>query len=98
MPHPVLRVNSINRVPDARRRLGQIAPLSVRWLAALDQLRAVAPGVPWGQPMSEIGLDDLQDFIAQKRREQEPPPPTPETREAVREVRAMQAQFNVCSR
>jgi hypothetical protein len=97
MAHPVLRVSSSVRIPNPARRCGQIPPLEVRWQAALDELHAVAPGVPWGQPMTEIGLDDLEGFIAQKRREQEPPPPTPETREAVREVREMQRQFNACA-
>ena len=69
MPHPVIR--------PPRPRLGIQASLESRWREKLDELHAVAPGLPWGQPMTEGNLDFLEDLIARKHRETAPPPDDP---------------------
>jgi hypothetical protein len=69
MPHPVIR--------PPRPRLGIIASLEQRWRDKLDELHAVAPGLPWGQPMTEDNLDFLEDLVAEKRRAKAPPPDDP---------------------
>jgi hypothetical protein len=47
--------------------------------------------------MSELALDDLQDAFYAAKAAMAPAEPSPETRQAVREVRDMQREFNACS-
>jgi hypothetical protein len=51
--------------------------LETRWQDKLDELHAVAPGLPFGQPMTESNLDYLEDLVAEKRRAKAPPPDDP---------------------
>jgi hypothetical protein len=101
MVHPVLRVNSVNRVPDARRRAGQIAPLSVRWAETVERIRTE---LPTNHPLqsggngmqSEIALDDLQDAFYAAKAALAPPPDNPAIREARLEFSQFQREFNSC--
>jgi hypothetical protein len=76
--------------------------LSVRWAEAVERVQNELPG---DHPLrgacngmqSELALDDLLDGLEADLAAMVPAAPSPETREAVREVREMQRQFNACS-
>jgi hypothetical protein len=77
-----------------RPRNGIQPPLAERWQAAIDELGRVAPGVPFGSPVSEISLDDLHDLIARERKAKAPPEPTPELVEAMADFGDQTRMFN----
>jgi hypothetical protein len=99
MPHAVIRVNAVNRVPDARRRTGLVPPLEARWRETVERIRTeLPPDHPMqsaGSAMrSELALDDLQDQFYTAKAEQQPPPDSPAIREARAEFREFQRQYN----
>jgi hypothetical protein len=89
----------IGRVPNPARRTGLngARPLAERWTEAIDQLHRVAPGTPFTEMISEHGLDRLYDLIAQKQIANAPPPPDPQTREAMHELYNLKIAFNSCA-
>jgi hypothetical protein len=87
----------IGRVHRPRLGLNGARPIAERWTEAIDELRRVAPGVPYGQPISEMNLDHLHDLIEAHRKVSAPPPPDPRMREAIDEIYAIKVEFNRCA-
>jgi hypothetical protein len=77
-----------------RPRLGIQTALAERWQSAIDELHRVAPGVPYGQPISEMNLDHLHDLIEKHRKVNASPEPAPELRAAWQEIYQIKVQFN----
>jgi hypothetical protein len=100
MPHPVLRVSSTVRIPNPKRRVGQIGPLSERWADALARVRRELPSDHPPQAacsttmMSELGLDDILDALEAALAAMPPPPDNPMIREARQEFLRLQREFN----
>jgi hypothetical protein len=84
----------IGRVHRPRLGLNGARPIAERWTEAIDELHRVAPGVPFGQPISEINLDRLYDLISEHRKANAPPPLDPAIREAASELYRLQMLFN----
>jgi hypothetical protein len=102
MPHPVLRVSSTVRIPNPARRLGQIAPLAVRWREAVERVRYELPADHPLQSggnglMSELALDDLLDALEAAKAQLAPPPDSPVIRAARAEFSQFQREFNSCA-
>jgi hypothetical protein len=90
-------VDVVGRVPRPRLGLNGARPIAERWTEAIDELHRIAPGVPFGQPISEMNLDRLYDLISEHRKAKAPPPMDPQTREAASELYRLKMLFNGCS-
>jgi len=102
MVHPVIRVNSVNRVPDARRRTGFVAALETRWRETVERIRTeLPPDHPMqaaGNGMrSELALDDLQDQLEAALAARAAAPPDPLVTAAAREFYELLRQYNACA-
>jgi hypothetical protein len=84
-------VSSVQQIPRPRNSR---VPLAEAWAAAVDELAKIAPGEAAGGPITWLNLDRLEDRVAQHRKANAPPPPSPELVQAMGDFGDMSRQFN----